>query len=303
MSEHVDVVIPTYNTLRFLPEAVESVLAQTHADLTLYVVDDGSTDGTENYVRSIADPRVRYLRKANGGQASARNHGIRASSSPYVALLDADDVWYPHKLEAQLELMQSRPDVGLVYGHEDKIDEHGAIVGHVEARVRGRAFDELIEGNFISGSGSMVLVRREVFDRVGLFHEDFLIGEDWAMWLRIARNYAIDFVPEPLAGLRLREDSLQRRHRMMADGFVYMWPIVLDDLELRGRQRAHLTRSLLGRGAGDYAAAGMYRRSLATLLQLWRTSPRSLLDVRNARFAIGVACRAVRDRADSVSGR
>ena len=291
--ESVDVVIPTYNDLEYLKEAVESVLTQTHTELTLYVVDDGSTDGTEGYVESITDPRVRYLRKENGGQASARNLGIRASSAPFVAFLDADDLWYPDKLERQLELIRGDDRLGLIHAHQRRIDERGAVVGTVEYDLRGMVFERLLDGNFVSGSGSMVLVRREVFDRLGLFREDFLIGEDWDMWLRLSRHYAIDYVPDYLAALRVRSDSLQFNYRMMADGFVYMFPIMADKLELRGRQRARLADAALGRAAAAYAEGGMNRRAAATMAQLFREDPRAALDTSRLRFAAGVSVRAL----------
>ncbi|HVN59817.1 MAG TPA: glycosyltransferase family 2 protein [Gaiellaceae bacterium] len=291
--ETVDVVIPTYNDLEYLPEAVESVLAQTYEDVTLHVVDDGSTDGTENYVRAISDPRVRYLRKENGGQASARNLGIRASVSPYIAFLDADDLWYPNKLERQLDLIRRDDRLGLVHAYQHKIDERGAVIGTAEYDLRGMVFDRLLDGNFVSGSGSMVLVRREVFDRLGLFREDFLIGEDWDMWLRLSTVYAIDYVPDYLAALRVRGDSLHLNYRMMADGFVHMFPTMAASLELDRHRRARLADAVLGRAAAAYAEGGMNRRAAATMAQLFREDPRAVLDASRLRFAAGVSLRAL----------
>ena len=91
----VSVVIPAYNYARYLPEAIRSVLAQTHSDLECIVVDDGSTDNTREVVSAIEDPRVRYVHQANAGLSSARNTGIREAEHPFVGFLDADDRWLP----------------------------------------------------------------------------------------------------------------------------------------------------------------------------------------------------------------
>ncbi len=220
MSQVVDVIIPTYNGLPYLKETVESVLTQTHQDLELYIVDDGSTDdgATQKYAKSLKDKRVHYFRKSNGGQATARNLGIQKSTSEYVALLDSDDVWYPEKLAKQLAVYDRHPELGLVYGHHDIIDEEGRKTGKLALSNSGRIFDKLLEGNIIAGSGSMVLIKRSVLDDVGLFHEDFLIGEDWEMWLRIAKKYPIGVVPELIAALRERTDGMQKDYAKWPTG-------------------------------------------------------------------------------------
>src|ERR1700761_9344394 len=119
----IDVIVPTHNGLPYLKSAVQGVLDQTYQNFELYIVDDGSTDKTAAYVHSLTDQRIHYIKKKNGGQATARNLGITKSSSPFLAFLDADDIWYPTKLEKQIALMQQAPDVGLVYGYQYTIDE------------------------------------------------------------------------------------------------------------------------------------------------------------------------------------
>jgi glycosyltransferase involved in cell wall biosynthesis len=291
----VDVVIPAYNALPYLSQAVESVLAQTHADLELFVVDDGSTDKTRAYVESINDPRVHYLYKENGGQATARNVGIRASASPFVAVLDADDVWYPHKLAAQLALLERRQEVGLVHGYHHLIDADGAVGGSLEHDLRGEVFDRLLGGNLVNGSGSMVVVRRAVFDDVGLFREDFLIGEDWEMWLRVARAYPVDYVPDHLMAIRIHDASMQRDRIKMADGHVMMFPEMVRSFQLRGRSRARLAVSCLAPAAYDYALAQQPKRSLATLAWLARESPVGALRLRAFRFYAWVLLMALKE--------
>lgn len=247
MSQTVDVIIPTYNGLPFLKETVESVLNQSHKDLVLYIIDDGSTDegATRKYAIGIKDKRVKYVCKANGGQSTARNLGITMSTSPFVALVDSDDVWHKDKLKRQLELMDKNPRVGMVYGLCKLIDEDNNIFDEVVWKKRGKLFSYLLHGNKISGSASMVLVRREVFDKIGLFHEDFLIGEDWEMWLRIAKNYEIDYVDDFIASLRVRGNGMQQNYTKMARGLDYMLPIMVKDFGLGPINRARLGKTCL----------------------------------------------------------
>ena len=114
----VSIVIPAFNCARTIAETLGSAQGQTHAELDIIVVDDGSTDGTAEIVarHAAADPRIRYLRQANSGVAAARNHGIAEARGPYVALLDADDLWHPTKIAAQLRRFEERgPATALVY--------------------------------------------------------------------------------------------------------------------------------------------------------------------------------------------
>lgn len=256
MAETVDVVIPTYNGLPFLRQAVDSVLGQTHLALRLHVIDDGSSDATESYVRGLDDPRVEYVHKPNGGLSSARNRGIERSTNRYVAFLDADDYWQPTKLERQLALIDNRPEVGLVHAYQRTIDESGRLIGTLERAARGRVFDQLLDGNCVTGSGSIVLVRREAFDRVGGFREDLAAGEDWEMWLRIAVAYEFDCVPEHLAVIREWPASMQQDSVRMATSLLQLHSIVLGEFELDPAQRARVARFCLLGAATEYERAG-----------------------------------------------
>ncbi len=209
----VSVIIVTYNYGHFLAEAIQSVLDQTFQDWELIVVDDGSTDNTREVVAAFADPRIRYMHQPNRGNPAARNTALKVAVGEYVAFLDADDVWFPEKLEKQVAHLDSLPPtVGLVYGdvylfnHDD-----GAIIGRfLQSRKppRGRVFRQLLgkDGWFISDTAS--LIRREVFQRVGLYDETLLSYEDWDMWVRIAAAYEVDAVDEPVARCRRHPNNL-----------------------------------------------------------------------------------------------
>ncbi len=269
----VDIIIPTYNGLPWLEKTVESVLSQTYKNFILYIVDDGSTDKTAAYVKALKDKRVRYMHKANGGQSTARNVGIKSSNSPLLAFLDSDDIWYPTKLEKQVAIMQEKPAVGMVYGHYYLIDEADEIITYLQIWKRGRIFDDLLQGNIIAGSASMVLIRRGVFDSLGLFKEDFLIGEDWEMWLRIAHSYDIDFVPEIIAGLRHRHDGMQKNYKKMADGLVYAYDYIVHEFALKGWRKRRFANATLYTATELYMRASMRLRAKKTLLRLFKESP------------------------------
>lgn len=205
----ISVIIPAYNCAGYLPEAIESVLAQTLEDYELIVVDDGSTDGTEKVVKRYGD-RVRYLRQENRGPGAAKNLGIRNCRGSLIATLDADDKWRPEKLAIQYEYMSSHPEVGLVYSDASSFDAKGirtiAYNKNYRRVFQGMVFDRLILKNFIASI--TIMVRKECLDRVGLFPENFMISEDWHLWLRIAREYPIGYIDQPLAMYRLQEKSL-----------------------------------------------------------------------------------------------
>ena len=170
----ISVVIPAYNAEAFICRAIESALCQSLPAAEVLVVDDGSHDRTAKLAEAY-DPRVRVIRKANGGPASARNAGIRRANSEWIALLDADDFWLPNKLEKQVRLIE--PGVALV---------HTGAVGRGNDFPAQNTFQELWSRNYISNSS--VLLLRRAFDSIGGFDEDpALIGlEDYNLWLKIA---------------------------------------------------------------------------------------------------------------------
>jgi glycosyltransferase involved in cell wall biosynthesis len=207
----VSVVIPTYNYAHFLPQALESALAQSFHDIDVWVIDDASTDDTAEVVRPyLKDPRVRYRRIEHAGLAGARNAGVRMSAAPLVALLDADDIWLPHKLQLQLPMFDGRPDVGVVYARRLLMDPDGEDLPFEQPVLfRGRVLSEVFLNNFVCASSA--IIRRSVFDRLGLFDDGLPMAEDYELWLRVATQYAFEYVDEPLLRYRTGHTSLSKR--------------------------------------------------------------------------------------------
>ncbi|MBQ1325650.1 MAG: glycosyltransferase family 2 protein [Solobacterium sp.] len=195
----VSVLIPCWNYGRFLPTAIESVLAQTYSDYDITVVDDGSEDNTAAVCRNY--PQVKYLYCAHRGVAAARNTAIRASDGEMIAFLDADDQYVPDKLKKQVQYMQEHPDCRIVFtGLKNFLDES---VEHPDGRMI-RLLNQPVPEALPSA-----LICRGVFDRAGLFNEAYERGEDTDWLLRVsAAGISISHViPEELYLRRIHEDN------------------------------------------------------------------------------------------------
>ena len=209
----VSVVIPAYNYARYLPDAIGSVLAQTHRDLECIVVDDGSTDDTRAVVEDIRDERVRYVHKVNGGLSSARNAGIWEARHRFVGFLDADDRWLPDFLGRTLEEFE-RGDakLGAVATASYRIDEHGARVG--AARFTFGESCDLGFRDFCLRNrplSSSILIRREAVAETGEFDTSLRSSEDRDYWLRMtAREWKLRFLDEPLAEIRRHSVNMSK---------------------------------------------------------------------------------------------
>jgi glycosyltransferase involved in cell wall biosynthesis len=209
MSPTVSAIITTYNYAQFITTAIESVLNQTRRPDEIVVVDDGSTDQTAGLVAGYAAQGVRYVLKENGGAGSARNRGLRETTGDLVLFLDADDQWFPDKLALQLAHLARYPAAGLVTGGECQVFEWGQppYVLRRPARGAARLYPQvLIENNI--GNPSLTLVRRACFDRVGVFDEGLRLGQDWDMWIRIAREFPVGVVDAPLITFLRHRQSL-----------------------------------------------------------------------------------------------
>lgn len=211
MSPAVSVITATYNYGRYLGGAIESVLAQTFSDWEMIVVDDGSTDNTCEVIQPyLADKRIRYVNTKNQGQPSAENTGIRLSQAPLISFLDADDAWLPDKLNKQIPLFEHDPRIGITYTGVILMDTNGSPIKKQSCRrLRGFLFKESMYQTIPPFSSSMV--RRSVFDDVGLFNEKIPLVCDYEFWLRAAMRWHFDYVDEPLLKYRTGHANLSSR--------------------------------------------------------------------------------------------
>ena len=256
----VSVVIPTYNSVRYLTEAVDSVLAQTFRDLEVIVVDDGSTDETELVMRRYPEP-VRYIRQKNAGVAEARNRGIREASGRYIAFLDADDTWYPHKLERQLAELRRRPDCRFCYSAFTVVDPDLAPLGIRGSERRGSPLEDLLLRGNVIGSICTVLCERELLESSGGFDPELSQCADWDMWVRLATATPFAYVDEPLVTYRHHDGNMSRSAPLLEhDSLVVLEKgFSLPDLPagLSRRRREGFARNYMVL-AGAYFHAGRY---------------------------------------------
>lgn len=209
----VSVVMAAYNAAQYIGPAIESVLSQTYENIELIVVDDGSTDQTlveiENYK---FDSRLRIINQNNSGQTVAKNRGIEASQGSYIAFCDADDLWHNEKLRIQLRKFSEDELIAVVYSDTFLIDELGKNLGS-EDKVpfyEGYLLKKLIFDNFIPFG--TVLVKRSCIKEFGGFNENYKMGIDWDLWLRISTKWKISFVKEKLYFYRQWQGQMSRNY-------------------------------------------------------------------------------------------
>jgi glycosyltransferase involved in cell wall biosynthesis len=207
----ISVVLPVYNSARFVAQSIQSVLGQTFKDFEIIVVDDGSTDDTASVIGRFG-ALVSYHYQKNQGAAAARNLGVSRSQGQYVAFLDADDIWYPNKLSAQVSLLETDPSLGFAYSDIDTIDENGEVVEKQFLTKRyHRAVDKTRKSltSFVFNGPfpypSTVILKRDVFAHSGGFNSHFRgnYHEDFELWARIAQISAMYFMPTSLVQYRI----------------------------------------------------------------------------------------------------
>lgn len=218
----VSVVIPLFNSAATVAASLESVLAQTHRNLEILVVDDGSTDQGPALCRSYGDPRVQLIQQQNRGLAGARNTGIRQAHGSILAFLDSDDLWMPQKIERHVLHLCSHPEVGVSYSRSAFIDAAGLPLGIYQTPPLHGITPELILCRNPISNGSCVVLRREVLDGIRFeanlygstesywFDDSFRQSEDIECWLRIAlqTDWRIEGIPEALTLYRVSSGGL-----------------------------------------------------------------------------------------------
>lgn len=275
----VSVIVPTFNRAYCLARTLDSALKQTHSNLEIIVIDDGSTDQTQDLIRSsyAREPRVKYIHQENAGVSAARNRGLATIQGDYVAFLDSDDVWKPWKLQAQLACMKFLPSIGMVWSDFETLDARGNVSSQKHIRTKYQAYrwftnEQLFTESFplnrfapeledaaggtlytgdiysqmIMGSlvhTSTVLMRRDRFEKVKKFDENLRFsGEDYDFHLRTCREGPVGFLN--LAAMQYQQDmpdSLGRYRYMTAYNFL---TTVAGAIE-RDRKRIKLPKKMI----------------------------------------------------------
>ncbi len=202
----VSILLTCYNHFAYLPAALESVRAQTFTDYEIIALDDGSTDGSREWLADQTGLR-RVFNETNLGTYATLNVGLEKAGGELIAILNDDDLWESGKLARQVELLDRDPRVGLVHTGGHFIDGEGT---RTEGNPLGFRFPTFETGDLLLGLvyenkiiASAALVRRECFDRLGGFDPTYFGSGDWQMWYRVAEEYLVGFVPEPLTMYRV----------------------------------------------------------------------------------------------------
>ncbi|MCX8044072.1 MAG: glycosyltransferase [Desulfobacterota bacterium] len=270
MAPTVSVLIPTYNRAHLINKAIDSVLAQTYQDIEIVVIDDGSTDNTKEVIGKYGRDII-YVYQENRGIAGARNTGFLHCSGKYIAFLDSDDYWLPQKLERQIALFEQHPEYGMVACQCASIDAQGHFRKKNRPGRSGWILEALFHKNFIRTSAAVVT--KPCIQTIGFFDETLRECEEYDLWLRIAAQFPIGFINEPLAvytdnpsGVSI--DSLAGRlHRLRVLEKPYLQELIPPRAY---RRRIADTCHYIGR---HYCTRGDYREGVRYLVRAQRLAP------------------------------
>lgn len=226
----ISVIIPLYNKEKSVYKTLQSVCEQTYTDMEILVVDDGSTDKSAAFAASYPDTRIRIIRKENGGVCSARNRGIREAKGEYVALLDADDLWDKEYLAEQVKMIADFSEAAM-WGINFAEMSEGKLVRKLDTALP-EGFRGYVE-NYFQMQGrvsdlfcsSSVVIRKEVFDKVGMFDERLKYSEDNDMWWRIIATYPVAFYDRYMVFYCYDAENRALSHKML---LRYDSPFVVD---------------------------------------------------------------------------
>jgi glycosyltransferase involved in cell wall biosynthesis len=225
MNPLVSIIIPAYNSSRFVEETIDSVLNQSFKNFEIIIVDDGSSDGQFDLIFPFCqkDERVRYIYQLNKGVSGARNTGFNHSSGYYVAFLDADDIWLSDNLSTKLAKFEE-DDCGLVHSDGCFIDENSAPKEGLVAGEEGALLTGLLEWKKTQiPAPSSILVKREVLETTGLFDTNLSTSADRDFFLRVASRYKIGRVHKPTWKYRLHDSNMHKNIQRMERDMLYVY--------------------------------------------------------------------------------
>jgi glycosyltransferase involved in cell wall biosynthesis len=277
------IIIPTYNRSEKVRQVIQSILCQTFSDFEVLIMDDGSNDNTCKVVEGFKDPRIHYCWAENsGGPATPRNRGIETARGEWICFLDADDLWYPNKLEIVAKAIAANPDADVFCHHEIL----SVLATERKSLLRHGPFEAdfyrvmLTQGNRVSTSATTV--RRNFLDTYGLrFNQshDYVIIEDYDLWLHIARyDGHFHFINLPLGEYVIENDNLtanSTRHRhnlrvLLHDHVYHIQSFEPEKNKLWRQIRVRLS----AQEAKEQISQGRFGTAACILANAWATSPR-----------------------------
>jgi glycosyltransferase involved in cell wall biosynthesis len=216
----ISVIIPVYNGASFINEAIESVLSQDISNIEIIVVNDGSTDDSEERIKGNKDSRIKVIRQENAGAAVARNNGVRLAIGDYICFLDADDIWAPNKLKLQLSEIEKDSGVNMVFGQVKEFYDQTAL---------SKSIVKSEEKTFVGYTPSAILISKNDFLKVGEFQGKWKVGE-FIDWYDRAKHLGLKelVLPEILAYRRIHSGNIDRIYRPDVKQYVGVLKEALD---------------------------------------------------------------------------
>ena len=279
----ITVVIPTYNRAQFISETIESVLDQTYPNIEIIVIDDGSTDNTEEVVARYV-PRVKYVKQKNAERGASRNHGLRLADGEFIVFLDSDDLLSPDKIKEDLAIFKRTPSVGLVYTDVLIVDTAGNPIKPIKRRgYAGKVTEKLLGNNFISIGAH--LIRTQLVRDIGGFREERELSgsEDWEMWVRLSTVTDFAYLPGVSVKIRTHPANTMNDAEGMNRSMSYALDIVSKGEYLNTKQKLLLSKtkaymSLIN--AINYCSNKEKQKTFYFLKEAFVNSPKIALDYR-----------------------
>lgn len=207
----VSVIVTTFNRSTFLKDTIDSIHKQTYDNLEILVIDDGSSKIHADINKEVCNQfsKCNYYFKPNSGQPDSRNFGIKKTKGYYIGFCDDDDLWHPQKLELQIQILKKYEDFSIVTGDIEYINEDGSRTNRIKSHIgynHGYIFDKILIKN--RTASITPLFKKEIFNKVGCFNNNFIIAEDWEFWRRVSYYYKFYAINKVLAYVRVHGNSM-----------------------------------------------------------------------------------------------
>ena len=257
-SKRVTVLMPAYNPGKYLPEAIESILAQTYNDFEFLIINDGSTDNTLNIIKSYKDPRIRIISRENKGLIDTLNEGIDAAQGDLIARMDADDICFPERLEKQVRFFNEHPDHVLVGAEANVVDKDGRFL--FKLIPIGYTHDEIAAGVALKCpfNHPSVMYRKEAVIKAGYYPKSALTFEDHLLWKKMLTVGKVANMHEVLVNYRFNPESVTIDEKWRGKRFIEIRRKAIQDGYVTEEDGRELKEIISSQNFGAYRKASYY---------------------------------------------
>lgn len=267
----VSIIIPVYNSEKFIRETILSVLSQNYHDYEIIVVDDGSIDNSSSILHSFGD-KIKYFYQENQGLSCSRNFALHQAQGEFIAFLDQDDLWLPDKLRMQVSFLESHKEAAMVFTDSHIINEKGIIQGRLFRGLnipQGHIFEQLFLFDFIPLLS--VLIRKTIFEQVGEFAPHLGIAEDYDLFLRVSKKYPVYLINFPLAKYRIHSSNASRDTEKAArEVLSVVKNIYEENTELLGKKLRYKAKKRIARVYSNLGLAVLWKNNKKEAIENFR---------------------------------